>query len=308
MNNKVRIGTRGSALALKQTNAVAGAIGREHPELEIEIVPIRTTGDKLQDVSLAKIGGKGVFVKEIEDALLKGEIDLAVHSMKDVPSEIPDGLVIGAVPERADPRDVLISRSGARLEALPPGARIGTGSLRRGVQLKHHFPSFEIVPIRGNLDTRIRKIETEGLAGIILAAAGLERLGWEGRVSQLLPEEFMIPAIGQGALALEARRDDQETLRRIAFLDHRESRTAVSAERAFLKVFGGGCQLPIAAHALLGKESLRVIGMIGNLGGEKIIREEITGAPGKSEALGKELAERILDLGGRKILQECLGD
>ncbi len=309
MNRKeetLRIGTRGSALALSQTQGIADRIGERHPDLRVAIVPIKTTGDKMQDVSLAKIGGKGVFIKEIEEALLRGEVDLAVHSLKDVPSEIPGGLEIGIVPEREDPRDVLVSRDGRQIEELPRGARIGTGSLRRTVQLKHRIPGIEIVPIRGNIGTRIGKIETEGLDGVILAAAGLKRLGWIDRVSQFLPEDLMIPAIGQGALALELRKGDGETREMLLFLQHEPSYRAAEAERAFLKVFGGGCQLPIAAHARLENGGLRLVGAVGSLDGAVLIRDEISGPAGESESIGRELAERILTRGGKEILENIV--
>jgi len=272
----------------------------------VEVVPIKTTGDKMQDVSLAKIGGKGVFVKEIEEALLREEVDLAVHSLKDVPSEIPEALEIGIVPEREDPRDVLVTRDNRQIEDLPRGARIGTGSLRRGMQLMHSVPGIEIVPIRGNIGTRIGKIEKEGLDGVILAAAGLGRLGWQDRISQVLPVDRMIPAIGQGALALEMKKGSIETKRKLLFLQHEPSYIAVSAERAFLKVFGGGCQLPIAAHARLNGSELKLIGLIGSPDGATIIRDEITGPAAECESLGRELAETILEAGGREILEKIM--
>ena len=294
----IRVGTRGSALALKQTGDIAARLMTHHPDLEVEIVTIKTTGDKMQDVALAKIGGKGVFVKEIEEALLRNEIDLAVHSMKDVPSEMPEALRIGAVPLREDPRDVLISRDGRALEDLPAGARIGTGSLRRGIQIKARFPHLEVTAIRGNLDTRIRKIETENLAGIILAAAGMSRLGWTERVSHYIGADTMIPAIGQGALALQCRRDDRQTLAAIAFLNHGETAQAVTAERAFLRVFGGGCQVPIAAHATVQGDRLKLTGLIGSLDGSCIIRDEAEGPVAESETIGISLANRLLEHGG----------
>ncbi len=303
-NNVIRVGTRGSALALKQTQGIADSIAARCPDLGIEIVPIKTTGDRMQDIALAKIGGKGVFVKEIEEALMRNEIDLAVHSMKDVPSEIPEALTIGAVPLREDPRDVLISRSGVALEDLPPGARIGTGSLRRGIQIKARFPLLEVTAIRGNLDTRIRKIETESLAGIVLAAAGLARLGWRDRISHYIAVDVMIPAIGQGALALQCRKDNVQILETIAFLNHEQTVQAVAAERAFLRVFGGGCQVPIAAHATVQGDRLKLTGLIGSLDGSCIIRDNAEGPVATSETIGISLANRLLDQGGRGILEE----
>lgn len=246
--------------------------------------------------------GKGLFVKEIEDALLKREIDIAIHSMKDVPSEIPDSLEIGAVPKREDPRDVLVSKGGRTIKELPGGARIGTGSLRRGIQLRHKFPEMEIIQIRGNLETRLKKIESEGLEAVILAAAGLGRLGWLDRVSQFIPEDIMIPAIGQGALAVEMRKGDDLVFSTISFLNHAESCTAVLAERAFLRVFGGGCQLPIAAHATIGPQCLLMTAMVGSLDGKRMIRDEISGEAREAEGLGTLLAERVLERGGREIM------
>ena len=304
--NIIRIGTRGSLLALQQTQGIADRIAARHPDLAIEIVTIKTTGDKMQDVALAKIGGKGVFVKEIEDAMLRGEIDLAVHSLKDVPSEIPEGLCIGAVPEREDARDVLISREGRTLEAMPKGAQIATGSLRRGIQLKHRYPDCEVVSIRGNLDTRIKKLETQGLDGVILAAAGLARLGWTERISQFIAEEIMIPAIGQGALALEIRKDDYDIQQKIAFLNHEESAVAVEAERAFLKVFGGGCQLPIAAHAKVCGGYLSLTGLIGSPDASTVIRSEESGSTAECIQIGERLGKRLLEQGGREILEKIV--
>ncbi len=256
----------------------------------------------MQDVSLAKIGGKGVFVKEIEDALTRGGIDLAVHSMKDVPVELPAGLAIGIVTRREDARDVLISRDRLKLEAMPKGARLGTGSLRRGFQLRNLLPDVEIVPLRGNLDTRIRKIETDGLDGVIVAAAGIRRMGWVERVSQFLPVELMLPAIGQGVLGIELRSDDRELLEALTFLHHRETALEVAAERAFLRRLGGGCQLPIAAYGRLRGPELVLQGLVGSLDGRVMLRDEVRGAADGGEALGGRLAEAILERGGRAIL------
>ena len=275
---------------------------KRHPQADFEIVPIRTTGDKMQSVSLSVIGGKGVFVKEIEEALLRGDVDLAVHSMKDMPSEIPAGLEIAVVPLREDPRDVLISRAGRKLEELPPGARIGTGSLRRGFQLKSLMRDVEVVSLRGNLDTRIRKIESENLDGIIVAAAGLRRMGWAGKATQYLPVDLMIPAVGQGALAIEVRAGDGRTKAIAAFLDDAVTRSTVMAERAFLAVLGGGCQVPVAGHATLSGSILYLRALIGSVDGRLVVKEDIRGAVGEHEALGRELGERILARGGRDIL------
>ena len=291
-------------MALTQTNWVAGLIRERFPELTVEIVVIKTTGDIMQDVSLVQIGGKGVFVKEIEEALLNGRIDLAVHSMKDVPAEIPAGLEIAITPEREDPRDVLISRENIKVEAMPRGARIGTGSLRRGYQLLNSLPDIKIVPLRGNLDTRIKKIEMDNLAGVIVAASGLKRMGWAARVSQYLSVEFMLPAVGQGVLGLELRSQDNETREVSAFLNNETTWLEVGAERAFLKRLGGGCQLPIAAYGKIQGNQLLVRGLVGGMDGRVMLRDEVSGTPTSNQELGEELADKILARGGRELLDE----
>jgi hydroxymethylbilane synthase len=270
----------------------------------VETAVIKTKGDILQDVPLANVGGKGLFVKEIEDALLRDEVDIAVHSMKDVPMELPDGLEIGVMSEREDPRDVLISKDQRRLEEMPVGARIGTGSLRRGFQLLHLFPDIELVPIRGNLDTRIRKIQTDGLDGIIVAAAGIKRMGWADRITQVIPVEIMLPAVGQGALGIELRKNDNVVRRAISFLDHPRTRVEVSAERAFLRKLGGGCQLPVAAYGVKKEDNLTVTGLLGSLDGRELIKDEVRGPSEDAEVLGTSLAERILSKGGQAIMDE----
>jgi len=270
----------------------------------IETVVIKTKGDILQDVPLAKVGGKGLFVKEIEDALLREEVDIAVHSMKDVPMELPDGLEIGVMSEREDPRDVLISKDQRGLADMPVGARIGTGSLRRGFQLLHLFPDIELVPLRGNLDTRIRKIQTDSLDGIIVAAAGLRRMGWADRITEVIPVEIMLPAVGQGALGIELRKNDEAVHRAVSFLNHPRTWVEVSAERAFLKRLGGGCQLPVAAYGVKDGNGLTVTGLLGSLDGRELIKDEVRGASEDAEVLGTLLAEKILSKGGQAILAE----
>jgi hydroxymethylbilane synthase len=283
---------------------VANRIKKHFPGLEVEIIIVRTTGDIMQDVALVQIGGKGVFVKEIEEALLAGTIDMAVHSMKDVPVEIPAGLSIAITPEREDPRDVLISKDNRKIEELPQGARLGTGSLRRGFQLQNLLPDIKIVPLRGNLDTRIRKIDTENLAGVIVAASGLKRMGWSERISQYLPVELMLPAVGQGALGLELRADDGETANIVSFLHHETTWLEVGAERAFLRKLGGGCRLPIAAYAMRRGEQLLLRGLVGGMDGRVMIRDEVTGPVETGKTLGETLAEKILSRGGGKLLAE----
>ncbi len=272
--------------------------------MTVEVVVIKTRGDIMQDVSLAKVGGKGLFVKELEDALLAGGADLAVHSMKDVPAELPHGLEIGVVPEREDPRDVLISKGNRKIEELPKGARIGTGSMRRGFQLMNYLPDIEIVPLRGNLDTRIRKIETENLDGVILAAAGMRRMGWTGQVSQYLPQEIVLPAVGQGVIGIEMRSGDERVKEAVSFLHHETTWIEVSAERAFLKRIGGGCRLPIAAYGKKNGDRLLVRGLVGGMDGRIMVRDEVSGPVAESEALGVELADKILSRGGKELLEE----
>lgn len=303
----IKVGTRGSALALTQSKWVVARLKERHPEASIETVIIKTTGDKLSHAPLSQIGGKGVFVKEIEEALLRQEIDLAVHSLKDMPAEIPDGLDIPVVPLREDARDALVSRGGRKLAQLPRGARIGTGSLRRGCQLKHLFGHFEIVPIRGNLDTRIRKLEAENLDAVVVALAGMNRMGMAEKVTEIIPETILVPAIGQGALGLEVRKDDGHVLKLISFMDDPESRFAIRAERAFLKCFGGGCQLPIAARAQVTGDVVSLVAVVASLDGKELIRENAAAGIRNAESLGKRTAQRILARGGREIMESVYG-
>ncbi|MBW6485665.1 MAG: hydroxymethylbilane synthase [Syntrophobacterales bacterium] len=283
---------------------IADLIRGRHPGLEVELRIIRTKGDIMQNVALSVIGGKGVFIKEIEEALLRNDVDLAVHSMKDVPAELPDKLEIAVTPLREDPRDVLISKGGRKLAEMPPGAKIGTGSLRRELQLKNRFPGFEIVPMRGNLDTRIRKLDTENLSGVILAAAGIARMGWSSRVSQFIPVDMLLPAVGQGVLGLETRRGDDRSLNIIEFLNDPVTFVEAGAERAFLERLGGGCQLPIAGFAKKNGGKIVIEGMVGSLDGKVVIRERAEGEAGDYRKLGRGLAETILLRGGDVLLAE----
>ncbi|MDY0188868.1 MAG: hydroxymethylbilane synthase [Syntrophus sp. (in: bacteria)] len=296
------MGTRGSALALTQTRQIAALLQRHYPAMRIEVVVIRTSGDIQKDVPLAKIGGKGLFIKEIEEALLTGTVDLAVHSMKDLPAELPDGLRIAAVPLREDPRDVLISGTGLGIGELPAGARVGTGSLRRIVQLRSWRPDLKILPIRGNLDTRIRKVTSGNLDGIVVAAAGIRRMGWAGQVTQFIPAESMLPAVGQGVLCLETRCGEEDLDAGLAFLEDERTRREVTAERAFLRRLGGGCSLPVAAFAEEREDSLTIRGLVGSLEEGKMIRHELQGKAAKAADLGTELADVLLDGGGRILL------
>ncbi len=302
MPKTIHIGTRGSQLALWQANWVKSALKSRHPSLSIEILTIKTSGDKIIDVPLAKVGGKGLFVKEIEEALLNGTIDMAVHSMKDMPSDVPEGLCIGAIPEREIPADVLISRKGERLTELKTGARIGTSSLRRAAQLKHARPDSVIVPLRGNLDTRLRKLKTEPLEAIVLAAAGIKRLGLEDKISEYLDESIMLPAVGQGALCIETRSADAELKECVATLDHPETRCAVLGERSFLKRLEGSCQIPIAGIGKLDGSDFILKGLVADIEGNKIIRDSLSGAASASVEIGSALAERLLLNGAKEIL------
>lgn len=305
--SSIRIGTRGSALALVQSNWVKARLEERYPGLPVELVIIKTSGDKLKDVPLAQVGGKGLFIKEIEEALFSGQVDLAVHSLKDMPALVPEGLVIAAVPPREDWRDAFISHHYPTLAAVPPGGRVGTGSLRRRVQLLNQRPDLEIVPIRGNVDTRLRKMAAQGLDALVLAAAGLNRLGLSHLSQGFLSSREMLPAISQGALGLEARAGDVRVLELIAFLDDPVTHTAVRAERAFLARLEGGCVVPVAGLGRLQDGVLTFEALIGDLEGRNLIRGEITGTPGEADFLGRSLAERLLDQGGREILFQIFG-
>ena len=298
----LKIGTRGSKLALTQTNFVAEIIKIIMPKADIEICIIKTSGDIMEDISLLKMGGKGVFVKEIEDALLSNAIDLAVHSMKDVPTEIPAGLEFAAILQREDVRDILASKDNRKIEQMPRGSRIGTGSLRRASQLLAVLPDIAIIPLRGNLDTRLKKIETEKLAGVIVAAAGMKRMGFADRITQYIPVEIMLPAVGQGALGLEVRANDEELKNILAKINHASTYTEVTAERSFLRHLGGGCRLPIAALGKLEGDKLSLEGLVADPQGSSIIRDKVQGAVFEAEELGKRLAEIILKRGGKKLL------
>ena len=289
-------------MALVQANWVKDKLSKQFPDLTIELEIIETKGDKILDVPLANVGGKGLFVKEIEEAVLDGRAHLAVHSIKDVPAEFPEGLGIVAVAEREDFRDVLVSRDGLKLDELPSGARIGTSSLRRRAQLLNRRPDLKIESIRGNVETRLSKIVTENLDGVILAAAGLNRLGLAHKITQHLEPGVMLPAIGQGALGLETRMDDKVVLDIISFLDHRDTAVCVKAERAFLERLEGGCHVPIAALGVLKKDRLQLTGLVADPDGRKCLRDRLEAEPEEAEELGKSLAEELLDRGADKIL------
>jgi hydroxymethylbilane synthase len=304
ISHELKIGTRGSQLALVQANWVKERLLQVFPDLTVTLVTIRTTGDKIQDAPLAKIGGKGLFVKEIEEALIQNRIDLAVHSVKDVPTELPAELHLFAITRREDPRDVFIARNVKSLSDLPPGAKLGTSSLRRQAQLLHFRRDLELIPLRGNLDTRLKKLEKMNLDGIILALAGVKRLGFESRITEIISTEISLPAIGQGALGIETRKGDKDVEERIQFLNDPPSAVAISAERAFLKKLEGGCQVPIAAFAQVTDSKLRIDGMVGTVDGKKLIKHHLEGTTDQAESIGTELAEILLKKGAREILEE----
>ena len=304
MPYELRIGTRGSQLALFQANWVKDQLIHAHPHLKVLLIKIKTTGDKIQDAPLAKIGGKGLFVKEIEEALLQKRVDLAVHSIKDVPTQFPEGLHLSVITKREDPRDIFISKRGTKLKELPQGAKIGTSSLRRQAQLLHYRSDFELVPLRGNLDTRLKKLKTMNLDGVVLALAGVKRLGLEEKVTEIISTDISLPAIGQGALGIETRQDDREIEEQIRFLNDRDSWIAVSAERSFLKKLEGGCQVPIAAFARTAGATLQIDGLVGTIDGKRILREQVEGRVEEAESLGTKLADILLSKGARAILDE----
>jgi len=301
------IGTRGSQLALWQAEWVQGQLKQIAPDLSVVLKRIQTSGDKIQDVPLAKVGGKGLFVKEIEEALLRKEIDLAVHSMKDLPAVLPTGLTIICVPEREDPRDALLTRDGKKLDALPLGARVGTSSLRRQSQLLHVRPDLQIEMLRGNVDTRLRKLQENHFDAIVLAASGLKRLGWDAHITECLPVDVSLPAIGQGALGIEGREDDGFVRNLVAKLEHQQTRATVMAERALLQRLEGGCQVPIAGHAVLQGESLILDGLVASLDGTRYVRHSLSGSMSEAESIGTKVAEELLDRGAQPILQEIYG-
>jgi hydroxymethylbilane synthase len=310
MSKRITIGTRGSKLALWQAEFVKTQLQKLSPDLGIEIRKIKTTGDKILDVPLAQVGGKGLFVKEIEEALLRYEADIAVHSMKDVPTDFPDGLHLPVVCEREDPRDAFISKTQNRkskiqkFRSLPNGAKIGTSSLRRSCQLLSLRPDLKIEQLRGNLDTRLRKLDEGQFDAIILAAAGMNRLGLQDRITEILPLDISLPAIGQGAIGIECRINDEWVNNLVSALNHPETFVCVKAERAFLKKLEGGCQVPIAAHARLKDGRIVIQGLVGSISGDKIIKGYSEGEPGHAENLGIALAEEILSKGAKEILDE----
>jgi hydroxymethylbilane synthase len=301
----LRIGSRGSQLALWQANHVAGLLRERGHSAEIEV--IKTTGDKITDVALAKVGTKGMFTKEIEEALADRRVDLAVHSLKDVPTELAPEFDLAAILKREDPRDAFISVKFGKLEELPQRAGVGTSSLRRQCQLKALRPDLEIISLRGNVDTRLKKLETGEYDAIILAAAGVHRLGLDKHVRYVIPPEVICPAAGQGALAVEIRRGDDQTRKNIEFLDHRRTRLEIECERALLARLGGGCQVPIGAYATADVRELWLTAMVGRPDGSEILRDLRAGPTSEPSELGQQVAERLLERGASKILHDVYG-
>ncbi len=307
MNRKVRIGTRGSLLAVTQAEQVAAELQRRDAKVSPVLVRIKTSGDKFANIPLSQVGGKGLFIKEIEEALQADQVDLAVHSMKDVPTEIAPDLIIAAILEREDPSDVLISRRGLKLDDLPRGARVGTSSLRRQAQLLHHRADLTVVPLRGNLDTRLRKLGSENLDAVVVAMAGLRRLRRQREITEVLPEGVILPAVGQGALALEIRVNDRTMRELVETMNHGPSVLTVTAERAFLARLEGGCQVPIAAHAQLDGDQLHLKGLVATPDGTAVVRGEQKGASALAEEIGRSLAEDLLRRGADRILRDLSG-
>lgn len=303
----LRVGTRSSDLAVRQSEEVIARLREMYPEIKFQLVMIKTTGDKYLELPLNKIGDKGLFTKELEIALQQEAIDIAVHSLKDLPTELPAGCALGAVCRRERTEDVLVSSKGLKLNELPAGAQIGTSSLRRQAQLKNFRPDLNFKVLRGNVPTRLRKMEEEGLDAVIVAAAGLRRLGMENRITEYISSDICLPAVGQGALGIEVREGDEETISLLRPLHDEETALAVAAERSFLRALGGGCQVPIGALGLFEGERLVLKGMIAALGGEEVLRGERFGDKPtleKAMQLGAELAEELLEQGGRSILKQ----
>ena len=299
------IGTRSSKLALWQAEYVKNCLEKEYPELTVELKLMTTKGDKILDAPLAKIGGKGLFTKELEMDMLAGGIDIAVHSLKDMPTEVPEGLVISAITKRFDPGDAVVSPSYQTFDKLPQGAKVGTSSLRRKAQLLHARPDLSIQDLRGNVNTRLRKLEEEHFDAIILAVAGLKRLGFGDRITDILPQTMVLPAVGQGALAIETRADDAKVRELIGFLNDPETARCATAERAFLGRVEGGCQVPVGVYATpAGAGKLQVEAVIASLDGVRLYRDRIDGRTADAEDLGIQLADRLLDMGGIQIMHE----
>ena len=300
---QIVVGTRGSKLALWQANFVAKAL-QEKFNVKAELKIIKTTGDKILDAPLARIGGKGLFVKEIERALSSGEVDLAVHSMKDVPTELPEGLKISAMTQRFDPRDALISKSGVKLKHLPKRTRVGTSSLRRKAQLLHLRPDLEIVDVRGNLETRLRKMNDGQFEAIVLASAGLERMGFADLITELIDPQVSLSAVGQGSIGVETRIDDEEVNELVKAVNHYPTFQAITAERATLRLLEGGCQVPIGALGEVNGQQLSLQAIVASLDGRRLYRQQLTGSVEEAEWIGKEVGRQLIEQGAGQILEE----
>jgi hydroxymethylbilane synthase len=303
MTESLKIATRKSKLALWQAEHVAAQLRAAHSGLVVELVPMTTQGDRIQDRSLAAIGGKGLFIKELEIAIEERRADIAVHSMKDVPADLPAGFALGAILPRADTHDALISNHFQSVDTLPPNARVGTSSLRRQAQLLARRADLRIEPLRGNVDTRLRRLDDGELDAIVLASAGLIRLGWESRITERVPTSICLPAVGQGAIGIECRHGDAPTLNTLAVLEHPSTRIALTAERAFTQALGGSCQSPIAALAQIEGGRLKLAGLVAEPDGSRILRDFIEGSPAEAAMLGAQLAQRMLDAGARALLE-----
>ncbi len=306
MKVKLTIGTRQSLLALWQSNYIAARLREQYPECEVVLKKIVTKGDRILDVPLAKIGGKGLFTKEIEQELIDGTVDLAVHSLKDMPTVLPEGLCLTAITSRANVGDAFVSNNYNSFDELPQGAVLGTSSLRRKAQLLAARPDLQIVDLRGNVDTRLRKLDEGQMDAIILAAAGLERLGYGERIKEVIPAKVCLPAVGQGALAIESRDNDAEVREMLAFLNDEATKQATDAERAFLGLLEGGCQVPIGVHADVENGEIRIEAIIAELDGKKILRDTIVGKAANAAELGRELGKKMLAEGGQEILASIL--
>ena len=304
---RIRIATRESRLALWQAEHVAARLREAHPDLEVELVPMTTQGDQILDRALALVGGKGLFIKELEQAIFAGRADIAVHSMKDVPAELPEGMVLAAMLERADPRDAFVSRTHESFAALPAGAVVGTSSQRRQCQLRHARPDIETRTLRGNVETRLRKLAEGEYDAIILAAAGLQRLGLEEHVTAYIDTNLSVPAVGQGIVGIECRGDDELAREFCSVLHHRTAGLCIAAERAFAGRLEGSCQSPIAGYAVLDGTTLRLEGLVGSPDGSRVYRDRIEGPASEAERLGTELAERLLARGADRLLAELRG-
>jgi len=305
----IRIGSRKSQLALVQTHWVQEQLQQAFPDITFEVQTMNTQGDKILDVALAKIGDKGLFTKELEDGMLNGDVDFAVHSLKDLPTRLPEGLMLGCVTERENPADALVlheKHHGKQLDTLPEGAVIGTSSLRRLAQLRHHFPHFEFKDVRGNLNTRLAKLDAGEYDALILAVAGLQRLGMGDRVHQVIPAEVSLHAVGQGALGIECRTNDPEILSILKVLEHQPTAYRCYAERAFLRELEGGCQVPIGVNTELNGETLTLTGIVASLDGQRLVRDQVSGPATDAEQLGTELAQKLRQQGAQEILNEIL--